>query len=235
MKLIVCDAASACSECPCTDEPLVKYLQEVIGEYDDDETISFSQWTTTDGSTMIQQQEKIPEYIILIVSQLHRLTSHSYIAKCQTRHLQQRKEYIDSTVLALGDFAENYKFVVQDEVQSFHWNNLQRTLHPVVVYYKTNNELKHLSFCIISDDMTHDVAMVYEVQNCIINYLKHQLIDLKCVEYFSDVCAGQYKNRKNFYNLCHHKADFNIEAKWAFLLRTTVNNHVIESVVLLSV
>jgi len=36
------------------------------------------------------------------------------------------------------------------------------------------------------------------------------------VEYYSDGCAGQYKNRKNFYNLCQHKSDFNIEAKWIF-------------------
>jgi len=82
--------------------------------------------------------------------------------------------------------------------------------------YKINSELKHTSFCIISDDMTHDVAMVYEVQKRIIDYLKCQLPDLKNVEYFSDGCAGQYKNRKNFYNLCHHKADFNIEEKWIF-------------------
>ena len=64
--------------------------------------------------------------------------------------------------------------------------------------------------------MTHDVAMVYEVQKRIINYLKLQLPNLKSVEYFSDGCAGQYKNRKNFYNLCHHKADLNGEAKWIF-------------------
>ena len=57
--------------------------------------------------------------------------------------------------------AENYKFVAQDEVQ----NNLQCTLHPVVVYYKTDDQLIHMSFCIISDDMTHDVAIFYEIQH----------------------------------------------------------------------
>ena len=34
--------------------------------------------------------------------------------------------------------------------------------------------------------------------------------------YFSDGCAGQYKNYKNFLNLCHHKHDFGLEAEWIF-------------------
>ena len=34
--------------------------------------------------------------------------------------------------------------------------------------------------------------------------------------YFSDGAAAQYKNRKNFLNLCHHKADFGVDAEWHF-------------------
>ena len=37
--------------------------------------------------------------------------------------------------LVLLDFAENYSFVVQDEAQSFHWNNMQCSIHPAVIYY----------------------------------------------------------------------------------------------------
>ena len=36
------------------------------------------------------------------------------------------------------------------------------------------------------------------------------------LEYFSDGCAGQYKNLKNFLNLCHHLKDFNLSASWSF-------------------
>ena len=32
----------------------------------------------------------------------------------------------------------------------------------------------------------------------------------------SDGAALQYKNRKNFMNLCHHKEDFSVIAKWHF-------------------
>ena len=34
--------------------------------------------------------------------------------------------------------------------------------------------------------------------------------------YFSDGCAEQYKNRKNFINLCHHQQDFNMDTEWIF-------------------
>ena len=34
--------------------------------------------------------------------------------------------------------------------------------------------------------------------------------------YFSDGAASQYKNRKNFLNLCHHKEDFGLSAEWHF-------------------
>ena len=61
----------------------------------------------------------------------------------------------------LGDFAENFKFVVQDEVQGFHWNTQQITLHPVVIYYKENGELRSRSFCFLSDDMEHVSMVLY--------------------------------------------------------------------------
>ena len=48
-------------------------------------------------------------------------------------------------------------------------------------------------------------------------FLKQHIGDrLKKVHYFSDGCAGQYKNGKDFINLCHHKDDFNLECVWNF-------------------
>ena len=61
-----------------------------------------------------------------------------------------------NTVIAIGDFAKNYAFVVQDEVQSFHWSKQYCTLHPVVLYHKENDKLQHRSFCFLLDDLEHD-------------------------------------------------------------------------------
>ena len=47
-------------------------------------------------------------------------------------------------------------------------------------------------------------------------YVKEKLPHIKHITYFSDGCAGQYKNCKNFLNLCHHQADFGFSAEWHF-------------------
>ena len=39
---------------------------------------------------------------------------------------------------------------------------------------------------------------------------------LSKVHYFSDGCAGQYKNCKNFLNLCLHNSDFWVKCEWNF-------------------
>ena len=41
-------------------------------------------------------------------------------------------------------------------------------------------------------------------------------LNIKFIEYFSDGCAGQYNNFKNFINLTHYQLDFNLAASWSF-------------------
>ncbi|CAL4131274.1 unnamed protein product, partial [Meganyctiphanes norvegica] len=48
-------------------------------------------------------------------------------------------------------------------------------------------------------------------------YLKSVLPLTKKALYFSDGASAQYKNYKNFVNLCHHKSDYEIEAQWLFI------------------
>ena len=140
------------------------------------------------------------------------------------------KSEIDcSTVLLLGDFAENYQFLIQDEVQGFHWNNSQCTLHPVVTYYQENDELKNISYCVISDDRKHDVALVYEVQKAILADLKCKLPGLSTIIYFIDGCAGQYKNQeKKFIMFVSTKVILDYMQDGYFLPLVMVNNHVME-------
>ncbi len=83
----------------------------------------------------------------------------------------------------------------------------------VVVYFKDGLKVCHKSYWFITDDNCHDVATVHQVQELVINDLKLAIKDLKSIEYFSDGCAGQYKNRKNFFNLCNHEKDFGLTAE----------------------
>lgn len=55
-----------------------------------------------------------------------------------------------------------------------------------------------------------------EIQKLLTTYIKENLPLVKKLYYFSDGCAGQYKNYKNFLNLCNHSKDFGLQAEWIF-------------------
>ena len=58
--------------------------------------------------------------------------------------------------------------------------------------------------------------MVYEVQKGILADLKCKLPGLSTIIYFTDGCAGQYKNWKKNHNLCQHKSNFGLNVSWVF-------------------
>ena len=128
-KFPVCDIDSEecmvqhCPNCPKSTELFQHKLYEILENegYAENDTIKFQEWTTTDRSTMVSQTEYVYDYVDIVETQLQKLTSHSFITKAQGRYLKSRKTDMDSsTALILGDFAENYKCMVQDEVQGFH-------------------------------------------------------------------------------------------------------------------
>lgn len=103
------------------------------------------------------------ELVNMLSEKLEKLKIHDFIAKEQFSFLENKKldlkigEYI-----VLGDFAENFTFVIQDAVQSYHWTNTQATIHPFVIYYKNSkNELQHFSFAIISEILEHNTISVH--------------------------------------------------------------------------
>ena len=88
-------------------------------------------------------------------------------------------------------------------------------------YFKgEDSKLKTYSLLFISDSLTHNTVAVYTFQKRLILLLKERLsqdgILLTEVQYFSDGCSKQYKNKRNFINLTYHHEDFGVPAKWAF-------------------
>ena len=126
-----------------------------------------------------------------------------------------KENLAEGTCVVLRDFAENYSFMVQDAAQGYHWDNSQATLHPFTVYFRKDDKLVCESVCMISDNLKHDTVAVHAFQKRLIPYLQ-QLTNTNKVIYFSDGAASQYKNYKNFANLCCHYQDFGVNAEWHF-------------------
>ena len=205
----------SCETCPGT-EPLCKLLQAMACENSID-TVEVRQWTQTDRANLETKVMLFDDFIDVFISMLKKLTVHDFTAKMQARYVQECKDnLVEGEYLIIADFSENYSFVVQDEIQSFHWNNRSATVHPFVCYFKEQGELHHLCFVIISESTQHDVIAVHLFQKKLIEFLKGEGKRLQKMIYFSDGCAAQYKNCKNFLNLCLHLVDFGVPAEWHF-------------------
>ena len=70
---------------------------------------------------------------------------------------------------------------------------------------------------IVSDCMQHNTVAFHLFQKKFITVLKARLPSFpQRIYYFSDGAAAQYKNCKNFINLCYHETDFGLPADWHF-------------------
>jgi hypothetical protein len=206
-----------CEECPG-----IEILQHKLEQHFDEhglDHVEFRQWTTTDRATLETKIQSVEEFLTSFLDSISTLQRHDFIAKQQSQFLQTTKSGLKvGEFLVVGDFAENYSFVLQDAAQSFHWNNLQATIHPFICYYTdaTNESTKHVSFVVVSESNTHDTVAVHLFQRVLIAFLTSKIARPTKIVYFSDGCASQYKNRKNFANLCFHEQDFGMPAEWHF-------------------
>ena len=176
---------------------------------------------STDRPDIVKQRLPVSEFIELLVGKLDDLTSHSFTAKTQGEYVKKIKEDLKhGEFVVLGDFAENHKFVIQDEVQSHYWNKKSCTLHPVMIYYRSrqNNLIQSASIVYESDDLKHDYYFVYKVLEQVVSYIQANLeTQIKKITYVSDGCPNQYKNVYHFQTVCHHdEVDFQVPCEWVF-------------------
>ena len=106
---------------------------------------------------MIQLNNTIEDFMDEVCKQAKFLFEHHYIKNCQAPYLEHCKSTLpEDNALILLDFAENYSFIIQYTIQSYHWSKSQATLHPCVIYKRNHESLTHKSVCVISDHMKHD-------------------------------------------------------------------------------
>lgn len=209
---------SDCDQCP----GIAKLREHLCTQFDEDEVekIIYKQWVSTDRPTLETYCATPEEFVESFCERLALLQPHSFIANEQAKFYVECKHSLQpGVILVTADFSENYAFILQDAAQSFHWNNSQATIHPFVAYYHDSGEVCHFSYVVVSDCLHHDTVAVYLFQKCFLQFVKSHLperLQPKHIIYFSDGAASQYKNRKNFLNLCCHKTDFAISAEWHF-------------------
>lgn len=228
MKFLLCDEEKRdcmfrhCILCP-PKENLIEFLKSKFESYDSNETVEYSQWVSTDRTRMIKCVSNSEDFIANLTEKLEQLIPHAYIASSQSSFIKNLKKHLPMNVaLVQMDFSENYSFTIQDEVQGYHWTTDSCTLHSVVIHAKNAEGVTSVSsLCFVSEDLTHDVSMVYETQKVSVTQIvKENYTSVSEVHYFTDGCAGQYKNKYTLFNLCMHEKDFKLRAQWSFYAKS---------------
>ncbi|GBM81442.1 hypothetical protein AVEN_258135-1 [Araneus ventricosus] len=107
------------TDCPNNSESLKNYLSDLLKDYDEEVEIQFSQWINDVRMKLQTMTLPVEEFIELVTEKIVALIPHSYISKIQSSYLQKRKENLkDDECLIKMEFAKNYNFVQQNEVQS---------------------------------------------------------------------------------------------------------------------
>ena len=209
-----------CGQCGNSDvlaEKLVKIFSEL-----DIEQVSYKQWESTDRTELVTMTDTVSDFVEKLTQKLQVLKTHQFIHKQQTKFFYGVKETLPTgKVLVVGDFSKNYSFVYQDAVQGVHWSNSSCTLHPWMCYFRDKEDkIQSLALLFISDYLVHETVAVYAFQKKLVEILKDRMIregfSLDTIQYFTDGCAKQYKNKKNFLNMTYHYEDFGVVANWAF-------------------
>jgi len=173
------------------------------------EMIQAGQSKSGDPRTVIRLEYKVTNprsFLAYAKPKITQFVLHQFVAKWQDTQFKKSLDVLkDGEVMSLIDFAENYSFKGQDEIQSQHWFNFQLTILVHITYRKnpTFNPADQWSkkvitdyFYYISDDRVHDSLFV---QHCLTLHWEHiteagNLPQQHRV--WSDGCSAQFKGSK---------------------------------------
>ena len=131
----------SCIQCPGRPQ-LRKALEKILddNDFDVDDSIKCKQWIHTDGTKLIDMQLLVSEFIDMFLEKFDLLCRHHFIANAQSEFFQSTKETLPSDTFIIPlDFTENYRFLVQDPLQGYHWENSHATLHHFVATRKNKD------------------------------------------------------------------------------------------------
>ena len=118
----------------------------------------------------------------------------------------------------LFDFSENYFYVIQ--VQGYSWVQDSYSLRSVVIYtcFENSGNIVIKYLCVLSGNLEHDIVFIYETRKIASQFLKDLFPKIKDINNFSNGCASQFKNYKNFINTCDHSQCFSLITTWVFFI-----------------
>lgn len=216
LKNFSCMEEHLCEKKECLDcaTKAETFLYDQYGEEDLGLEIELLQWTQ-EGHRMKMLSNKVLvlDCVKNFLLQLNDYKQHVIIKISQSSLFQEAiKSSNEEVIVVQCDFAENYKCVSQDEIQSAHFHQQPVAIFTVCAWSGD----KKISKVCISDDTTHSKFSVYKFLQLTIADLKKSFPSLSTVKVFSDGCAAQFKNRWTLSNVLYSSHDFGVKMTWDF-------------------
>ena len=188
------------------------------------EQVQFEEWSRVkvdnrQKTKIIRVSKKREEFITCFKQRIGEFRQHVARVKQQFQALSECKKTLPAgECIVQMDFAENYVCVPLEEVQSGYWSQDGVTLHPIVVYYRdNNNELAHQSMVVVSDEKGHNSTTVVAILRKVIPRLQELVPQLSRVHYWTDSPTSQYRNKTMFSVVGEHAEIFEgIHAQWNY-------------------
>ena len=166
---------------------------------------------------IIEESHDKDKFVEDFKKEVNEFKDHVQRVKRQYKELRNLKQNLpQSEVIVQMDFAENFACRSLEEIQSAYWNQTSVTLHPVVIYYKENEELKHKSIVVISDEMSHSASTVCTILDDLLPQIKAIVPNCSKVHYWTDSPTSQYRNKFIFMTIASHKDIYGVMATWNY-------------------
>jgi hypothetical protein len=219
-------------ECTLNGEKMLERKQDLLQETEQKlasgDEIQVGQWKRVEIEVKGQKKSvmkivdsimKPQEFLTHLRSQIEEFDQHVMRIKTQYSEMKNLKENLPVNHCIIHmDFSENYSCKSVQEIQSAYWNQTAVTLHPVVIYFKTeaSKEILHQSFVFVSDEMGHNANTVLTIIDKLIPAVKQLIPEVTCIHYWTDSPTSQYRNKLIFRCIANHNSTYGIHAKWNY-------------------
>lgn len=155
----------------------VKYLSKM------EENVKWEHWRKVDDRIILTSTVAlVSDLIHELEVQLPLFKHHFFVKRAQQNYFEAIKENIKPGTLILQmDFAENYRLICQNEVQSAHFNYKQVSIFTCVAWMFGETK----SFAIISDSLQHNKIDVYVFIMKLVDDLKNHYGNFESIFFFS--------------------------------------------------
>lgn len=69
----------------------------LLEDLNDFESVTYSEWTTVDSTTLITVQQSVEDFVLKLVSLLLKLRTHNFLSKVQAAHFKSLKEHLGNS------------------------------------------------------------------------------------------------------------------------------------------